>query len=102
MAKDGLEQYFDAVTAELNRERAAVLGRAGRRVEKAQAACEISLAELDAVAGSGEEHAAALADYRSARRALVHARADLCLQREVLGLLDHRGVDEVYPLPPPR
>ena len=91
-----LERYFEALMAELNQERAAVLGRFGRRVEKALDACAAEQSAID----DGDE--AALGRYRAARREAQRAIADLCLQREMIGLTDHSWVHRIYPLPPAR
>ena len=69
-----LERYFEALMAELNQERAAVLGRFGRRVEKALDACAAEQSAID----DGDE--AALGRYRAARREAQRAIADLCLR----------------------
>ena len=87
------ERYFEAVQAELDQERAAVLGRYGRRVEDAIGRCRALLAAAD----DGDEEA--LAAFRIEQRAAVRAVADFCLQREVLGLTDHAWVDRIYPVP---
>jgi hypothetical protein len=90
------ERYFEALMAELNQERAAVLGRFGRRVERALDVC---VAEQYA-ADRGDE--AALERYRAARVEAQRAIADLCLQREMIGLVDHSWVHRIYRLPPAR
>ena len=91
-----LERYFEALMAELNQERAAVLGRFGRRVEKALDGC---VAEQSAADGGDE---AALERYRAARSEAQRAIADLCLQREMIGLIDHSWVHRIYRVPPAR
>lgn len=92
------ETCFAAVQTELNGERAAALGRTGRRLEAALARCAYLEAELDA------EHAPkcrqALTDeYREARGDSEQWRWKLCVQREALGLNDHAWVDRIYPTP---
>jgi hypothetical protein len=91
-----LERYFEALAAELNEERAAVLGRFGRRVEQALAKCAAEQAAAD------DSDAEALGRYRAARLSAQRAIADFCLQREMLGLIDHSWVDRTYPMPPAR
>jgi hypothetical protein len=90
------ERFLAFIEAELNQERAALLGRFGRRVEKAIAVCEAQLAHLDPT------DQRALDAYRSARAEALRAIDDLCLQREMVGLTDHSGIDRFYPVPPPR
>ena len=91
-----LERCFEALTAELNQERGAVLGRYGRRVEQALEACSAEQAALD----RGDDHA--LGRYRAARLDAQRAIADFCLQREMIGLIDHSWVHRIYPTPPAR
>jgi hypothetical protein len=90
------ERNFEALMAELNQERAAVLGRFGRRVEEALAVCRAE----DEAAHAGDE--AALGRYRAARDEAQQAIADLCLQREMIGLIEHSWVHRLYPVPPAR
>ncbi len=87
------ERYHEAVEEELNQERAAVLGRAGRRVEVAIARCE--------VLGTGADPDD-LDAYRAERQVMRRAIADLCIQREMLGLVDHSRIHATYRVPPPR
>ena len=93
------ERFHAAVQQELNEERAAVLGRTGRRLEESLARCRALGRQLEAVA-EGPARARLLADYRAARNDSEEWRWRLCLQREVLGLTEHRWVDRVYPPPP--
>jgi hypothetical protein len=89
------ERYLDLVELELNQERASVLGRFGRRVEQAIARCEALLGALD------PHDQRAVEEYRAARASALQAVADLCLQREVVGLTDHSWVERLYRVPPP-
>jgi hypothetical protein len=91
-----VERSFAAIEDELNRERAGVLGRCGRRVEAAISTCEALLGDVEA----GDQHA--IDAYRAARRAALQAISDLCLQREVVGLFDHSWVHRTYRVPPQR
>ncbi len=88
------ERSFEFIEAELNAERGAVLGRYGRRVEEAIATCEKRRAELDT------HDESSVAAYRSARRQVLQAIADLCFQREMIGLTEHSWVYRIYPAPP--
>lgn len=95
------EQHFDALTAELDEERAATLGRSGRKIEIALARC----ARLYHAVRHGHDHGTTRDDvvdaYYQARAAFLEARSDFCIQREAIGLADHRWVDRIYPTPPP-
>lgn len=93
------ERHFQQIERELNHERAALLGRYGRRVEDAIASCATQLDRLEA-AGADDHHA--LDAYRSARTDVLRAVSDLCLQREMLGLTDHSWVERIYTIPPRR
>ena len=92
------EHAHASLEAELNEERAAVLGRVARRLEEARARCAELAARLDAADGADPQ---VLADYRAAHDDAELWRWVLCLQREAIGLYDHRWVDAVYP-PLPR
>ena len=93
MASDPAELFFKFIEAELNAERAAVLGRYGRRIEEALAACEA----LEPTMGGDSSKVA----YRAARERVMKAIADLCFQREMIGLHDHSWVHRIYQVPPP-
>jgi hypothetical protein len=93
------ERFHAAVQAEIDEERAAVLGRVAERLERARARCTELAAALDA---SAEPDAQTVAAYRAAHDESEHWRWVLCLQREAIGLYDHRWVDAVYPSLPRR
>ena len=99
MSMGRAERYHAAVLAELDDERAAVLGRVTRKLERARARAE----DLDArSAASGTSDAAAVEERRRAHAEAAELRWVLCIQREAIGLYDHRWVDAVYPpLRPP-
>jgi hypothetical protein len=83
---------------EIRREKAAALGRAGERLEEAlREAAEIG-ALLDA-AGDAAERARLLDTYDAARRRALAARHALVIQREAIGLRNHRDVDRLFPEP---
>ena len=88
------ERYFDFIEAELNAERAAVLGRYGRRVEQALAMCKERQVELDV------DDPSSVAAYRSARERVLEAVAAFCFQREMIGLTEHSWVYRIYEVPP--
>jgi hypothetical protein len=80
-------------------EKAATLGRAGERLEAAlRLAAEQHAALARAPEGPAREQA--LASYREARRRAIEARRTLIIQREAIGLRNHRVVDQQFPEPP--
>ena len=93
------EEAFQRTEQEIRAEKAATLGRAGERVEAALRLC----AELRDDYGRAPERAreATLARYRDARRRALEARHTLIIQREAIGLRNHRLVDQQFPEPPP-
>lgn len=99
MSLDRAERFHAAVRAELDEERAAVLGRVARRLERARARCDALATIVDASDGADEE---ALAAHRAAHAEATELRWVLCVQREAIGLYDHRWVDAVYPALPRR
>jgi len=116
------ERYFAVVEGELAKERAHALRKVGDRLDDAAERCRRLLARLDAVAtpdaspgGEAEADArpevwfdrpsegpALLDEYRAARLDFQEAKSWLCLQREAIGLHEHRWVDRLYPDPPRR
>ena len=91
------ERAFNAVQSEIDAERAAALGRAGRRVEAAFARCQDVLGRLDA------DPAGDVVDgYRTARAEFDQAMYAYLVQREAIGLLDHRAIRHTFPRPPRR
>jgi hypothetical protein len=92
------ERNFAAVEAEINEERAAALGRAGRKVQVQFERCQQLIAQLDAPEDLPDRHDL-LAEYREARDEFEQRRWQLCVHREAIGLNDHRWIDRVYPTP---
>ena len=88
------------VENEILAEKAWALGRAGERLEAA-------LAELHAAARAladtrdESQHAELRATYRAARERARTARLHLLIQREAVGLRNHRVVDQQFPDPSP-
>jgi hypothetical protein len=86
------------IDEEIRREKAAALGRAGERLERA-------LSDLSAIAARLEratdprERADLLATYEAARRRVRDARLALVIQREAIGLRHHATVDQAFPEP---
>jgi hypothetical protein len=96
-----LQETHRRINAELSQEKAAALGRAGERLEAALShAAELSR-RLDATANL-EEQERLLGEYESARLRALHARLALLIQREALGLRQHKIVDQKFPEPPRR
>ncbi|MFN8038490.1 MAG: hypothetical protein U0Q07_04675 [Acidimicrobiales bacterium] len=121
------ERQFAFVEGELAKERAHALRKVGDRLDDAAARCSELLARLDGFDGVPDpqdgagatadappapapgsapvapvDRAPLLEDYRAARLAFQEAKAWLCLQREAIGLHEHRWVDRLYPDPPRR
>ncbi len=88
------ERFHAAVEAELNEERSSVLGRVSRKLEEARARAEALAAELDR---SPTHDPDVLAEHRQAHAEATRWRWVLCVQREAIGLYDHRWVDATYP-----
>jgi hypothetical protein len=87
------------IEREIAAEKAAALGRAGERLELALAAAAALAARLDAAQDPAERRRLA-ADYEHARSRAASARLMLIIQREALGLRQHRVVDQQFPEPP--
>ena len=87
--------------AEIVAEKASTLGRAGERLEQALRDARAALARLEAGGASGAR-AERLAEYEQARARVADARLILIIQREAVGLRNHRVADQQFPEPPPR
>lgn len=99
MTSRRIPNLLAAVEEEILEEKSSPLVQNGKRLERA-------LVELEALA----ERAQTADSAERARLALLHAELRreakqqhwyLLIQREALGLRDHRLVDELYPIPPP-
>jgi len=95
------QQTHELVKAEILREKAAALGRAGERLEAALEAVAAIARRLDGSADAAER-TRLLEDYEVARARAREARLALLIQREALGARHHRAVDEHFPEPPRR
>jgi len=84
------------VEDEIRAEKAAALGRAGERLEAALAA----LRDLERGATDAPDEKLRAA-YRAARDRARTARLHLLIQREAVGLRNHRVVDQQFPEPAP-
>jgi hypothetical protein len=86
---------------EIRREKAGALGRAGERLDEALREVERIGREIE-VARRAPERACLLEAYAAARARARSARYALVIQREAIGLRNHRIVDQLFPEPPPR
>jgi hypothetical protein len=93
------EEALQRTEKEILAEKAATLGRAGERLE---AALRLAAEMHDAVreAPEGEARKGARERYRQARARAIEARRILIIQREAIGLRNHRLVDQQFPEPP--
>jgi len=89
------------IQAEIAQEKAATLGRAGERLEAALEVVARLGRRLD-VTRDAEARARLLGEDEDARARALHARLALLIQREAIGLRQHRSVDATYPAPPRR
>ncbi len=95
------QESFERLQEEILREKAAVLGRAGERLEAALDEARALGDVLDTEADPARRPAL-LREYEAARRRVAAAREMLVIQREAIGLRHHRDVDRQFPEPPPR
>lgn len=93
------EEALQRTEKEILAEKAATLGRAGERLETALALVAERRRALERVI-DGATRAAALASHRQARARALDARHTLIIQREAIGLRNHRIVDQQFPEPP--
>ena len=92
---------FERLEREIVHEKAAALGRAGERLAAALAAARALGHTLDTERDPARR-AALLDEYEAARRQVASARLMLVIQREAIGLRNHRIVDQEFPEPGPR
>jgi len=102
MRDDLAERYFAEIEADLMRERAAALRRAGDRLGECLGVCRALAEQIDATPEGSARNAEARRRYGAACRAAEDARWEFCVVREAMGLLDHTWVDRIYPRPPRR
>jgi len=95
---DGTRAKHDSLLKELQEERAAALARISRRLERLLEQCEATREQI--ARGRNEDRARALAAYRDLREEAVKYRWYLEVQREAIGLRNHRNLDEFYRIPP--
>jgi hypothetical protein len=93
------EEALQRTEKEILAEKAATLGRAGERLDAALALAARLLVGVERAA-EGPAREIALADYREARARALDARHTLIIQREAIGLRNHRILDQQFPEPP--
>jgi hypothetical protein len=101
MKKD-LQRVFAvdaAMTAEINREKASGLGRTGRLIEEAIAACAALRKKLESCP-PGPKRKELLKEYAAQRKVVLEQRWNLEVQREAMGLRKHQDLDTFFPIPP--
>ncbi|MFN7147391.1 MAG: hypothetical protein ACK4YP_26725 [Myxococcota bacterium] len=97
--KRGREAALGEVQAEIARERALAHTRAVEKVDRAWLMMIEAERALDRPDG---DRAARFADYEKARAAALHARWELEVHREAMGLHAPSDIDRDYPIPPRR
>jgi uncharacterized protein (UPF0335 family) len=111
MDREAFEQ-FDKLQEEIQREKAEALGRAGERLEEAirklaelRDSIEALRGELQGATFDRDALTQAVAllvqEYNTLREKAVTFYRYLIIQREAVGLFDHRDVDRLYRLPIP-
>jgi hypothetical protein len=93
------EEALQRTEKEILAEKAATLGRAGERLEAALALVAERRRALERTL-HGAARETALASYRQARARALDTRHTLIIQREAIGLRNHRIVDQQFPEPP--
>ncbi|MEX2221728.1 MAG: hypothetical protein WEG40_08015 [Candidatus Rokuibacteriota bacterium] len=93
------EEALHRTEKEIVAEKAATLGRAGERLEAAlRVAAALHAGLHEAPEGAARERARD--SYRQARARAIESRRTLIIQREAIGLRNHRLVDQQFPEPP--
>lgn len=111
MGRESFDQ-FEKLQAEIQREKAEALGRAGERLEEVLRKLTELRSAIDALQGELKRATFDHDSLRQAVRMLVREynvlrqkatvyRRYLIIQREAVGLSDHRDVDRLYRLPDP-
>jgi hypothetical protein len=98
MGQDRIRAQHQSLLKELQEERAAALRRISRRLERLIEQLEATREQI--VHGPEEHRAGAVAAYRELHKEAVKYRWYLEVQREAIGLLQHRHLDEFYRIPP--
>jgi CRP-like cAMP-binding protein len=98
MGHDQTWAQHKSLLKELQEERAAALARISRRLERLLEQLRTTREQMAHC--SGEDRARAIAAYRELHTEAVKYRWYLEVQREAIGLRQHRHLDEFYPIPP--
>ena len=97
MGRRDVAERHGEILRELNAERAAALMRISRTLESLIE--ELHAARDRLARSTADERSRDLAHYRELRRRALTYRWYLEVQREALGLREHRMLDEVYAIP---
>lgn len=111
MARGSAAEGLARVQAEIEKEKAEALGRAGGRLEGAIRALRLIRDEVEALesgratpadpVGPGEAAGRRRAEYAALRRQARQYHHFLIVQREAVGFRRHGDVDRLYPVPGP-
>ncbi len=111
MARESAREGLASVQAEIEKEKAEALGRAGERLEGALRALRLVRDEVEALesgratpadpVASGEAARRRRAEHAAQRRQARQFHYFLIVQREAMGFRRHGDVDRLYPLPDP-
>ena len=98
MSQDRVRSQHTSLLKELQEERAAALARIARRLERLLEQLRVTREQI--AHNSAEDRERDVAAYRELHKEAVKYRWYLEVQREALGLRQHRNLDEFYPIPP--
>jgi hypothetical protein len=98
MGMDQTRSQHHQLLKELQEERAAALARISRRLERLLAQLQATREQI--AQSRADDRARDVAAYRELRQEAVKYRWYLEVQREAIGMRQHHGLDEFYPIPP--
>jgi hypothetical protein len=98
MGMDQTRSQHKQLLKELQEERAAALARISRRLERLLQQLAATREEL--ARARDDDRARVVAAYRELHAQAVKYRWYLEVQREAIGMRQHRNLDEFYPIPP--
>ena len=98
MSIDRTRRQHDGLLRELQEERAAALARISRRLEHLLDQLQATREQI--ARSRDEDRARDVAAYRELHKEAVKYRWYLEVQREAIGLRQHRHLDEFYRIPP--